>query len=109
MEPALLFERTRGAVAVPVHQELEPAAAPPPFNRGNGKGLKGQKRKLDKVIEACFAWSRNAGGCQEPCPQGRRHACEGCGAANVRGVNCCLPNGPTKKAKGKGGKGGKKK
>ena len=61
-----------------------------------------------KGKETCFAFSRNVGGCKEPCPHDQVHICEGCGAPDVRGIECCLKEGPPpKKGKSKG-KGKKK-
>ena len=110
MELALLYERARGSTPNLFHQLLE--AAPPGAEKKDlGKkpwAPKIKRKQPDRASEVCFTWSRNSTGCQEPCPFGRRHVCEGCGAA-ARGVECCRPHGPPpKKGKGKGGKGGKK-
>ena len=115
MEPALLHDRAQGAQPSPAHQAYEDdalaeataAALSRKRYRANTKG--GGKKGASDKVEICFTFNRHATGCQEPCPAGRLHVCEGCGAPNVRAVNCCFKDGPPVKKgefKGKGkGKG----
>ena len=116
MEPALVYDRARGAEPVLVHQTLEPlgnattkqdVANPKKPPRNKRGGYKPNAPGGDKGIEICDNFPRNKGGCREPCPHGRKHAGEGCGALGIRGIDCsCVKPPPAKK--GKGGKGGKK-
>ena len=38
--------------------------------KGGGKGKGGKTNRAD---EECYKWSRDVGGCQQPCPFGRKH------------------------------------
>ena len=57
--------------------------------KGAGKSEKGKgKGKGKHRIQVCFAWNRDAGGCPTPCPNGRAHVCEFCGASEHKGSEC---------------------
>ena len=108
MEPAILFDRSRGSNPIPAHQVLE--EAPHDEDAGGGKagwrkkrGPRGGSKGGGKPKEFCRNFNRNPAGCTEPCPNERRHDCEHCGATGVRSVNCsCAKPPPNKKGKGKG-------
>ena len=118
LEPALLLDRAHGAQPSPAHQAYEDdslaeataAALSRKHCSANVKG--GGKKGAAGKVDICFTFIRHASGCQEPCPAKRLHVCEGCGAPNVRAINCCYKDGPLvkkTKVKGKGmgkGKGG---
>ena len=116
LEPASLYEKASGSIAVPVHRLHEdPAASSSTVvlpdlqkKRGNkhGKKGKGKGKNKNKSAEICFDWNRNASGCKVLCPNGPTHCCEGCQAPNVRVIDCGCGMGPpaAKKLKG-GGKG----
>ena len=117
LEPALLYERSSGAVAIPAHRVYDPDTAIPDDTfapggkrkRGNrsktealGKG-KGKGKNKNRATELCYEWNRNAAGCKEPCPQGRIHSCEGCRTPGIRSINCGCGLSPPAAKKGKGG------
>ena len=120
LEPALLYERSSGAVAIPAHRvyDHDVAVHDDTFalgskrKRGNrakveapGKG-KGKGKNKNRAAELCYEWNRNAAGCKDPCPQGRIHSCEGCRTLGVRSINCGCGLSPPAAKKGKGsGKG----
>lgn len=60
---------------------------------GKGKEKKGKGKSKIEINEArpfehqvCFEWSRKIAGCTDPCPNGRKHACEHCGSCSHRGI-----------------------
>lgn len=60
-------------------------------DRTRGKGKSKNKSDIDQAKpfqhQICFDWSRNSCGCSDPCPNGRKHACEHCGSTDHRGVD----------------------
>ncbi len=110
MEPALTYARQRGSTPAPVHQVLAPVVevATPP-NAPRPKRPRGERAPRTQPSEQiCHAYSRFHNGCQNPCPNGRLHACEGCRTPGVRGIDCCYKPTANKRQKG-GGKGKKAK
>ena len=74
------------------------------------KTPKASENRDDHGTQFCFAFGRHAGGCSEPCPNKRSHACELCKGAH-RSIECPTNPGwkpPSQKGKGKGAKGGGK-
>ena len=107
LEPARLYVRASGFTAVPVHRIYDEVLQGAGAEQGVTKAPKiraiAASDQPKRKREYCFSFDRQADGCSEPCLAGRSHACEGCGAANVRSVNCCYKHGPlAKKVKGKG-------
>ncbi len=111
MEPALTYSRQRGSTPAPVHQVLTPvveASAPPTAPREKRPRGDRATSRTNVAQQICHAFSRFHNGCQNPCPSGRLHACEGCRTPGVRGIDCCFKPSANKRAKG-GGKGKKAK
>jgi hypothetical protein len=70
-------------------------AAQTPGVKGKTKGNGGGKGKDDGRFshdasggQLCWLWNHKVGGCADPCPNGRTHACEWCKAAGHRSIAC---------------------
>jgi hypothetical protein len=57
---------------------------------GDKGGGKGKERKTGKGMkQICYAFNRDAEGCVEPCPNGRKHLCETCGGQHPASSSRC--------------------
>ena len=110
-EVALLHRSVANAPPVPANTDTVPRG-----QQGGGKKARGDKtteqrgykRSSEEMAkEFCFKFTRS-GQCVPwpgPCPDGRKHACEGCGRAGYTNAQCCRIEVPLKEQKKQRGKG----